>query len=266
VERTSTSARGLTGTLTKGAFTARLIGRSSRTAPPVFQLLRLTNGSMIDHGVAGRSARRTYDRRVAKRYHDVRTGHPWIGPLLLMYGEPQTTRAWLIGAVGEEIVGGQLDVLSSRGVIALHDRRIPQSRANIDHIAIGPSGVFVIDAKHYAGQRVRKDFVGSVFRPGPPQLFVDKKNCTDLVAEIARPLDAVMTALGSRSETREVPVVPMLAFIRAAASSLRGPIDVAGVWVGRPNAMADVVSGPGPLSTDFVLEIAALLAMKMKPR
>ncbi len=34
----------------------------------------------------------------------------------------------------------------------LHDRRIPGSRANIDHIAIATSGVWVIDAKRYKGK------------------------------------------------------------------------------------------------------------------
>jgi len=34
----------------------------------------------------------------------------------------------------------------------LHDRRIPGTRANIDHIAIAPSGLWAIDAKHYKGR------------------------------------------------------------------------------------------------------------------
>jgi hypothetical protein len=34
-------------------------------------------------------------------------------------------------------------------VAVLHDRRIPGSRANIDHIAIAATGVWVIDSKRY---------------------------------------------------------------------------------------------------------------------
>jgi hypothetical protein len=43
-------------------------------------------------------------------------------------------------------------LLDSRGVELLHDRRICGSRANIDHLAIGPGGVTVIDAKNYRGK------------------------------------------------------------------------------------------------------------------
>ncbi|MGH8931168.1 MAG: nuclease-related domain-containing protein [Egibacteraceae bacterium] len=33
----------------------------------------------------------------------------------------------------------------------LHDLAIPGSRANIDHVAVGPGGVFVIDSKRWKG-------------------------------------------------------------------------------------------------------------------
>jgi hypothetical protein len=49
------------------------------------------------------------------------------------------------------VVGARLDKARERGISALHDRRIPGTRANIDHIAVGPRGVFVIDAKKYTG-------------------------------------------------------------------------------------------------------------------
>jgi hypothetical protein len=34
----------------------------------------------------------------------------------------------------------------------LHDLAVPGSRANIDHMVIGPGGVFVIDSKQYRGR------------------------------------------------------------------------------------------------------------------
>ena len=34
----------------------------------------------------------------------------------------------------------------------LHDLAVPRSRANLDHLAIGPGGVFVIDSKQYRGR------------------------------------------------------------------------------------------------------------------
>jgi hypothetical protein len=56
--------------------------------------------------------------------------------------------------------------------VLLHDRRIPGTRANIDHLAVTPTGVYVIDTKKYQGRpsfkaepgilrRVEKLLVGS---------------------------------------------------------------------------------------------------------
>ena len=40
----------------------------------------------------------------------------------------------------------------TKDVWTLHDRRVPGTRGNIDHIVVGPAGVFVIDAKNYQGK------------------------------------------------------------------------------------------------------------------
>jgi hypothetical protein len=42
--------------------------------------------------------------------------------------------------------------LERHGWVVLHDLAIPSSRANLDHLVIGPGGVFVIDSKHYRGR------------------------------------------------------------------------------------------------------------------
>jgi hypothetical protein len=45
-----------------------------------------------------------------------------------------------------------LGPLERHGWAVLHDPGVPGSRANIDHLVIGPGGVFVIDSKQYRGQ------------------------------------------------------------------------------------------------------------------
>jgi hypothetical protein len=64
----------------------------------------------------------------------------------------QSTVAWRQGAEGEERLGHQLDQLTGEGFVILHDRRVPGSPANIDHLVIGPTGVFVVDAKNFSYQ------------------------------------------------------------------------------------------------------------------
>jgi Nuclease-related domain len=60
--------------------------------------------------------------------------------------------AWRRGAVGERRTARLLGQLERRGWAVLHDLAVPGSRANLDHLAIGPGGVFVIDSKQYRGR------------------------------------------------------------------------------------------------------------------
>lgn len=104
-------------------------------------------------GIAGSSARREYERRKAKDEERLREKWGRLGGLAVTFSdERQSTKAWERGAVGEERLGDRLDDLASEGIVALHDRRIPGSRANIDHNAITRSGIWVIDAKRYKGR------------------------------------------------------------------------------------------------------------------
>jgi hypothetical protein len=60
--------------------------------------------------------------------------------------------AWQRGAAGERRTARLLDPLARHGWAVLHDLAIPGSQANLDHLVIGPGGVFVIDTKQYRGR------------------------------------------------------------------------------------------------------------------
>jgi hypothetical protein len=60
--------------------------------------------------------------------------------------------AWRRGAAGERRTARLLDPLERHGWAVLHDLAVPRSQANIDHLVIGPGGVFVIDSKQYRGR------------------------------------------------------------------------------------------------------------------
>lgn len=53
------------------------------------------------------------------------------------------------GATGEEHVGGLLDGLEGRGWHAIHDASL--GNGNVDHILIGPAGVFTVETKSHPG-------------------------------------------------------------------------------------------------------------------
>jgi hypothetical protein len=60
--------------------------------------------------------------------------------------------AWRRGAAGERRTARLLGPLERQGWAVLHDLALPRSQANIDHLVIGPGGVFVIDSKQYRGR------------------------------------------------------------------------------------------------------------------
>jgi hypothetical protein len=74
-----------------------------------------------------------------------------VGWALRFRVSPQTW-AWQRGAHGERKTARLLARLEPYGWTVLHDLAVPGSRANIDHLAIGPPGVFVIDSKQYRGR------------------------------------------------------------------------------------------------------------------
>jgi Nuclease-related domain len=70
--------------------------------------------------------------------------------------------AWRRGAAGERRTARLLDPLQRQGWTVLHDLAVPGSQANIDHLVIGPGGVFVVDSKQYRG-RLQLDSSGRLW-------------------------------------------------------------------------------------------------------
>ncbi len=72
----------------------------------------------------------------------------------------RSAELWERGAAGEAETARHLDGLRAHGWVVFHDVRWPgRPRANIDHVAVGPGGVFVIDSKNWAGSITIRDNV-----------------------------------------------------------------------------------------------------------
>ena len=71
--------------------------------------------------------------------------------------------AWEAGALGERRVAQALSALAPEWLV-LHDRLLMPGRAetNLDHVVVGPAGVFLIDSKNWAG--TISEHQGSVFK------------------------------------------------------------------------------------------------------
>jgi Nuclease-related domain len=70
----------------------------------------------------------------------------------LRFRPSEQARTWQRGAHGERRTARLLDRLTRDGYVVFHDLAVPDSPANLDHLVIGPSGVFVIDSKQWTGQ------------------------------------------------------------------------------------------------------------------
>jgi hypothetical protein len=64
---------------------------------------------------------------------------PWFGG--------RDIERWRRGATGERRTAEMLELLPARRWVVRHDLRLPGSRANIDHVVVGRTGVWVLDTK-----------------------------------------------------------------------------------------------------------------------
>lgn len=151
---------------------------------------------IVDHGVAGASARNR-SRQILAR-HSARIRQTWGAGLLgrivsVLSSEPTASVTWARGASGEEQLATILSQHLGHRAVVLHDRRVPGTRGNIDHIVVAATGVWVIDAKQYRGRVEQRD-KGGWFRTDW-RLYVGGRDRTKLVTQMGWQLKAVVAAV-----------------------------------------------------------------------
>jgi hypothetical protein len=209
----------------------------------------------IEPGTAGASARREFERRKASREQRIRASHPKLGGFILaVTDEQQSTKAWDLGARGEERLGKQLNQLASDTLQLLHDRRIPGSRANIDHLALTPSGIYVIDAKRYKG-RPHLKIEGGLIRPRVERLLVGSRDCTKLVDGVLKQVEVVRGLLDDA-----LPVRGVLCFVEADWPLVGGAFTTRGVQALWPKKLRHQLRAEGSLTVEGLVAIHRHLA------
>lgn len=145
----------------------------------------------------------------------------WLGAHLSRLVNRRTQeRSWRIGARGEETVGALLsERLSPLGWTVLHSIPLGDGATDIDHLLVGPGGVYTVNTKRHPNSPVTV-YPHQVYVHGTPQPYIPKAR-----AEGRRAAARLRKASGWR-----VHVTPALA-IWARATQIRngGPKDVA-VW------------------------------------
>lgn len=127
-------------------------------------------------------------------------------------------------------------------IAVLHDRRIPGTKANIDHVVATRGGVFVVDAKRYVDRRPLLRVEGGILSPRVEKLMVGGRDRTKLVDGVLGQVDRVRAALGDET----VPVIGVLCFVEADWPMIGGSFATRGihvVWPRRLSKMLDEANG-----------------------
>lgn len=234
------------------------VSPTDTAAPAVGAASAAVESALTVDGEAGASARREGERRRARREQRTMKAHPRLGKLILAVSdEPQSVRSWSTGAVGEETLGAKLNKHASQRRVMLHDRRIPGSKANIDHLAITPGGVFVIDAKHYSGQVQKRD-LGGWFKTDI-RLYVGRRDCTKLLHGSEDQGEVVREALAPLGFA-DIPVRPVVCFVGAEWGLFAKPFKIGSVLVTHPKFLLELIGSEVEVETAAIQETAVHLA------
>jgi hypothetical protein len=98
----------------------------------------------------GQAAREQADAELAAM-----RSHSRVGTFLARAFDLNTDeRSWRVGAGGEETVGARLEKLRKHGWLILHAVEVGERGSDIDHVVIGPGGVFTLNTKRHPNKSV----------------------------------------------------------------------------------------------------------------
>jgi Holliday junction resolvase-like predicted endonuclease len=171
------------------------------------------------------------------------------GLYLIMRSAPDVV-SWREGAAGERLVGAELEALAD--FVILHDRRLVGRGGNIDHIAIGPTGVFVIEVKRWRGNievvNARLEVRGR-----------DERQIIERLLELSQ---RVQVALAPEMNKHGMTVIPVLCFV---GKKLKGD-RVGGVAVIGEGAIKGLLTDrQGVLTPDEVAQVARAVDHAIPP-
>lgn len=145
--------------------------------------------------------------------------------------------------------------LHDRAVI-LNDVAIPRSGANIDHIVVAPSGVWVVDTKAYGG-RVERRAAGE---HGESSLYVKGRESANLVLGMTTQVGAVFDALDGVTLG---PVHPVLCFTDSEWKVGAKAFSIDGVFVVWPKRLVKMINRRGPFTDEDIAVVVRRLTERL---
>ena len=211
---------------------------------------------------AGASAKQT-----AK---ELRDAQPFLTRLARVVGVHTDERAYRLGGDGEETVGARLDRLSHPNWMALHDIVRNHKGTNVDHLVIGPAGVFSINTKNHP--KAKAVVTEESFRVnGHAQNYLhvarhEASKVSDILSAAMGhpiPVRAMIVVMGAELEIRSAPPdVDVVSRKDLPKWFLKGPVTLdqseAGELMrvaGRPSTWKPTVALSPPSPTDSHLTV-----------
>jgi hypothetical protein len=175
----------------------------------------------------------------------------------------ETDATWGKGSVGESRLAAFVTKEVGDAVIPLHDRLIPGTRGNIDHIFIASTGIWVVDAKAYEGKVVRRE-VGPLWRR-TNEVYIRGRNRSNLANGVNKQVSAVIAALKPDPSLTGTEVNAALCLLDSEWALLDFPFQIGSVWVLYPAALRKRLKKKGALSRGTMERIARRLDLSLPP-
>jgi hypothetical protein len=191
---------------------------------------------------------------------DRRTPHstddePGIVTAALTIAPPSPTRA--------DSITAELEAGLAHDTFVLHGRSVPNTRGDVDHVIVAPSGVWLVDTKNYWGLVEKRD--AGNWRTVDHRLFVNGRDQTNLVDDLAWQATGVRALLDPLG-LGDVPVHPVLLFIGSAGRWFAKPIDIDGVRAMWTTKLLEFVAAPGSLDDTTCRTVATELSAQLPAR
>jgi hypothetical protein len=139
----------------------------------------------------------------------------------------------------------ELGALIDHGFVVLHDRHIAMPRAAVDHLVIGPTGVFVVDRKPWPGQ----------ISVSGENVYVDGRMRTAVTDDVLRATAAVQDILGHELKPLGASTRPMVLFDSAANPGFEASLGKV-TLAARRSAAKVVRAGQPTLGPETVVRLA----------
>lgn len=183
----------------------------------------------------------------------VAAGTAWVG--LRLKRKLRESWDFRLGALGEQVVGRELDQLIAQGYRVFHDLQF--DGWNIDHAVVGPQGVFAVETKTWRKPRKESNLQAKIVFDGEGLIRPGKKSDPQAI-EQARKNAMSLTSWISKAAAENVLVVPIVALPGWALDCERYG-DVA-VFSATNMSEPMIKRGQGNLQPDQIQRVAFQLA------